>query len=414
MRPLIVWHIFRKDLLETLRDRRALLTSIVLPLVIYPLLFTLMAAMTKSRREEIAAKPARVAVWGPLPERALSAVRAENSTLVEALPAVPAGALERARKAVEDRVVHVVLVAPGGTAGPSVAVTVYADSTQLESEAMQERLVKALRKVGVELLEERMVSLGQPASSARPLVVEDVDLADSARRSASIVGTLLPYMVLILLATAAFYSAIDLTAGEKERGTLQTLLTAPVHPLEVVSGKYLTVVTMTLVAALANIGSVGLAIGRLLRGAGAELSFQIGPKVVIALFLTLLPAALLLAALFVAVGVMARTYREGQTYLMPLLFLVILAAFGSALPGAEVTPALALVPLTNVTLLMRDLLAGRATLALGAMVLLSSFVYAALGMLLAARVFQTEQVLLSGEKPWREIFARTSRRRTVR
>ncbi|HMK73233.1 MAG TPA: CPBP family glutamic-type intramembrane protease, partial [Myxococcaceae bacterium] len=215
---------------------------------------------------------------------------------------------------------------------------------------------------------------------------------------------------LLLLATAAFYSAIDLTAGEKERGTLQTLLTAPVQPLEVVSGKYLTVLAMTLVAALANIGSLGLAIGRMLSGAGGgEASFHMGPRVVIALFLTLLPAALLLSALFVAVGVMARTYKEGQSYLMPLLFLVIFAAVGSILPGAELTPAMALVPLTNVTLLMHDVLAGHATLTLATMVIISSFAYAAMGVLLAARVFETEQVLLSGEKPWKDVFARKAK-----
>jgi len=410
MRPLIVWHIFRKDLLETLRDRRALFTTIVIPLVIYPLLFTFMASMTRSKKEEMEKKQARLAAWGPIPESALRAVLAENAVLVESLAVVPGDAKERARKAVADKAVHVVLVTPQDSQGPSVPISVYADSTQFESEAMGERVLKVLRRAGVQLLEQRMVALGQPAISARPLAVEEVDLADATRRSASLVGTILPYLVIILLASAAFYSAIDLTAGEKERGTLQTLLTAPVQPLEVVSGKYLTVLTMTLIAALANIGSLGLAIGRMLSGVGGgEASFHMGPRVVLALFLTLLPAALLLAALFVAVGVMARTYREGQSYLMPLLFLVIFAAIGSVVPGAELTPAMALVPLTNITLLMHDVLAGRATLALGTMVIISSFAYASLGVLLAARVFETEQVLLSGEKPWKDVFARKAK-----
>jgi sodium transport system permease protein len=410
MRPLIVWHIYRKDLVETLRDRRALFTTLVLPLVLYPLLFTAIGSFTSNKREQIASQLARIAVWGPVPERAVQAVVAEKATVVDRRASVPPASEELAGKAVTDKTVDVVLVTPEGPAGPSVQVKVYADSTQFESEAMQERVLKVLRKHEAALLEERMVALGQPTISARPLLVEEVDLSSSARRAAALVGSILPYMVLVLLSSAAFYSAIDLTAGEKERGTLQTLLTAPVHALEVVAGKYLAVVTMTLVAALANIVSLGLAIGRILSEGGQGGSgFHMGPRVGLTLFFTLVPAALLLSALFVAVGVMARTYKEGQSYLMPLLFLVIFAALGSTLPGVELTPALALVPLTNVALLMRELLSGRATLFLGTEVVISSFAYAAMGVVLAARVFETEQVLLSGEKPWKDIFARKAK-----
>jgi sodium transport system permease protein len=411
VRPLIVWHIFRKDLVETLRDRRALFTTLVLPLVLYPLLFTAIGSFTSNKREQIKSQPARIAVWGPVPETAVEAVLKENATLVDRRASVPPSPEDMARQLVTDKTVDVVLLTPEGPVGPSISVKVYADSTQFESDAMQDRVLKVLRKHEALLLEERMVALGQPAISARPLLVEEEDLSSSARRAASLVGSILPYMVLVLLASAAFYSAIDLTAGEKERGTLQTLLTAPVHALEVVAGKYLAVVTMTLVAALANIVSLGLAIGRILSGDGgtAQGGFHMGPRVGLTLFLTLVPAALLLSALYVAVGVMARTYKEGQSYLMPLLFLVVFAALGSTLPGVELTPVLALVPLTNVALLMRELLNGRATLFLGTEVLISSFAYAAMGVVLAARVFETEQVLLSGEKPWKDIFARKAK-----
>ena len=410
MRPRIVWHIFRKDLLETLRDRRALFTTLVLPIVIYPLLFTAIGSFTSNKREQIAAQLAQVAVWGPVPEAAVQAVLQQKATLVETLASVPADAEDKARRAVAEKRVDVVLVTPDGASGPSVPVKVYADSTQFQSAAMQERVLGALRKQQAVLLKERMVALGQPVASAEPLVVEEADLSSPARRAASVVGSILPYLVLVLLASSAFYSAIDLTAGEKERGTLQTLLTAPVHALEVVAGKYLTIVAMTLVAAVANIGSLSLAIGRLLSSTeGGQSEFHMSPGVGMALFFSLVPAALLLAALFIAVGVMARTYKEGQSYLMPLLLLVLFAAMGSTLPGVELTPALALVPLTNVGLLMRELLTGRATMSLATLVLISSFAYAALGVVLAARVFETEQVLLSGEKPWKDVFARKAK-----
>jgi sodium transport system permease protein len=409
MRPLIVWHIFRKDLVETFRDRRTLFTTLVLPLVVYPLLFTLVGSFTSNKREQIAAQPARLAVWGPVPERAVEAVLKEKATVVDRRATAPPHPEEEARKAISDKTLDVVLLTPEGATGPSVPLKVYADSTQFESDAMQERVLKVLRKHEAVLLEERMVALGQPAISARPLLVEEEDLSSPARRAAAVVGSILPYMVLVLLASAAFYSALDMTAGEKERGTLQTLLTAPVHAVEVVAGKYLAVVTMTLVAALANVVSLGLAIGRILSSDVSGQGFHMGPRVGLTLFLTLLPAVLLLASLFIAVGVLARTYKEGQSYLMPLLLLVVFAAVGSTLPGVELTSVLALVPLTNVALLMRELLSGRATLFLGTEVIIASFAYAAMGLVLAARVFETEQVLLSGEKPWKDVFSRKAK-----
>jgi sodium transport system permease protein len=410
MRPHVVWTIFKKDLVEAFRDRRTLFTTLVLPIILYPLLFMGLASFSSSKHAEIEAQSARLAVWGPVPERALHEVLAARATLVDRRPAVPANAEAEARAALEAKRADVVLVTPEGALGPSIPISVYADSTELQSEAMQERVTKALQAQSATLLEERLVALGQPAISARPLEVEEKDVSTAAKRSASLVGSLLPYMVLILLATAAFYSALDMTAGEKERGTLQTLLTAPVHSLEVVAGKYLAVVALTLAAALANIGSLGLAIGRLVTGdAGQQAAFHMGPRVALALFCTLVPAALLLAALFLAVGVLARTYKEGQSYLMPLLMVVLFAAIGSVIPGVELTPSLALVPLTNVALLMRGLLNGKATLGLASVVLISSFAYAAMGVVLAARVFETEQVLLSGEKPWKDVFAKRAK-----
>jgi len=103
VRPLIVWHIFRKDLVETLRDRRALFTTLVLPLVLYPLLFTAIGSFTSNKREQIKSQPARIAVWGPVPETAVEAVLKENATLVDRRASVPPSPEDMARQLVTDK-----------------------------------------------------------------------------------------------------------------------------------------------------------------------------------------------------------------------------------------------------------------------------------------------------------------------
>jgi sodium transport system permease protein len=410
VRPRIVFHIFRKDLVETLRDRRTVVMAFVVPALIYPLLFTLLGSVAQDKRGELERTRARVAVWGPVPDAAIRAIEQQGrGDVVDRRPIPPPAPEQEARRLVAAKKVHVVLVTPAGASGPSIPIQVLSDSTDVDSDAMERRLAKALQDRGSELLRERMTALGQPAVAAAPLDLQEDDLADAARRGASFAAALLPYLLLVLVATSGFYAALDLTAGEKERGTLQTLLTAPVHSVEIVAGKYLAVLALTLAATVCNLGSIALALARGTAAIGAGARFSLGLASAGAIFATLLPAALLIVALLMAVGVLARSYREGQTYLMPILLLVMVAGFASFLPGAELTRGAALVPLLNVTLLVHDLLVGKAGSSQVAIVWAVSLAWAALGIILAARVFQTEQVLLSGEKPWRDVFSPSAR-----
>lgn len=406
MRPGIVFHIFRKDLVETLRDRRTVVMAFVVPALIYPVLFTLLGTVATDKRGELERTRARVAAWGPVPEAALKAVEQQaRAEVVDRRPDPPPGLEAEARRLVSGKTVHVVLVTPVGPAGPSIPIRVLSDSTDVDSDAMERRVSRALEDRGAELLRARMTALGQEEAAARPLDVKEEDLADAARRGASFAAALLPYLLLVLVATSGFYAALDLTAGEKERGTLQTLLTAPVRSVEIVAGKYLAVLALTLAATVCNLGSIALALARGAAAMHGAARFSLGVSGAAAIFFTVLPAALLIVALLMAVGVLARSYREGQSYLMPILLLVMMAGFASFLPGAELTAGTALVPLLNVTLLVHDILVGKAG---GQQILLVwavSLAWAALGILLAARVFQTEQVLLSGEKPWRDVFS---------
>ena len=405
MRLAIVLHIFRKDLVETLRDRRTVVMAFLVPALIYPLLFTLLGSVATDKRGELERTRARVAAWGPVPASTLSAVEQHaRADIVDRRDQPPADPEAEARKLVAARKVHVVLLTPPGASGASIPIRVLADSTDVDSDAMERRVSRALTDQGAELLRQRMTALGQDASAARPLDIKEEDLADAARRGSSFAAALLPYLLLVLLATSGFYAALDLTAGEKERGTLQTLLTAPVRSVEIVAGKYLAVLALTLAATLCNLGSIALTLSRATAAMETSARFSLGLSSAGAIFLTVLPAALLIVALLMAIGVLARSYREGQSYLMPILLLVMLAGFASFLPGAQLSAGTALVPLLNVTLLVHDILVGKAGATQVMVVWAVSLAWAVLGILLAARVFQTEQVLLSGEKPWRDVF----------
>ena len=132
MRPRIVFHIFRKDLTEVLRDRRTVIMAFVVPAIIYPVLFSLLGSVSSDKRGELERARAKVAVWGPVPEAALEAVRTDaRSDLVDIRDQPPADVMAEAARWVADKRAQVVLVTPVGAAGPSIAVRVLADALAL-------------------------------------------------------------------------------------------------------------------------------------------------------------------------------------------------------------------------------------------------------------------------------------------
>src|SRR5262249_4226059 len=146
-----------------------------------------------------------------------------------------------------------------------------------------------------------------PPRFISPVAVTDQDLASADQRAADVLGRMIPMIFLLVMVTCGLLPAIDLTAGEKERGTLQTLLCAPVPALEIVTGKYLTVVLVALTGAAANLGAMGLALSRQLVGV-EELHLNLNLPTAGLIFLSMMPAAFLIAALLLSVAVFARSF----------------------------------------------------------------------------------------------------------
>jgi sodium transport system permease protein len=202
----------------------------------------------------------------------------------------------------------------------------------------------------------------------------------------------MPMMLILMSLLGGFLPAIDLTAGEKERGTMQTLLCAPLRPIEIIGGKFLAVFTISLLTALANVVSMSFTLGRILPGE-VPVPFSIYALT----FALLIPVSFLFSALFLALAVFARDYKDGQNVLMPVYLPITLLSGLTALPGIELDAWTAFAPVLNIALLIKALFLGEARADLILLALGSSALYAALALVLAARVFEREHVLLGGK-----------------
>jgi sodium transport system permease protein len=198
----------------------------------------------------------------------------------------------------------------------------------------------------------------------------------------------------------ATYPAMDLTAGEKERGTIETILSSPVSRTHLVLGKFFMVLLAAMASAALALASMGFSFAlanKLFQDLGAENAIHflraltLGDGLV--MFVMVLPVAVFFSAAQLAIALFAKSFKEAQTYLTPLMFLVLLPAMASVAPGLELNPTLALVPILNTSLVSKEIISGTYHWQYIGLIFLSSSVYAAVALAAAVKLFQREDVL---------------------
>ena len=392
MRWHMVGRVAAKELRETVRDRRTLMMMIVIPIFLYPVLFVVMEQVAIFGQRKLAAEPARVAVEGA-PAELVRFLDGDSALRVVPAASVPAATAPGAVR--ERKVEAVVRLSPAPAEGGTESARVFYDASRERSRYARERVEARLDAWGDSLLARRLALRGLPVSFAQPLAVADSSVATASQLGGYALGRFLPMVLILMTVLGAFYPAIDLAAGEKERGTLETLLTAPVPAREIVAGKFVAVAAIGFAAATLNLASMLLSfqsgVFRFAKAAG--LSFSIPAHSALVVLAALIPLAVLFAALFLGIAVRAQSFKEAQNALTPVYLVSILPAVLASMPGIGFTPALAVVPVAGVAFLFRDLLVGGAPLVPSLLALGSTVVYAGAALLFAARGFGREEVL---------------------
>jgi ABC-2 type transport system permease protein/sodium transport system permease protein len=396
----------RKELTEILRDRRTIITLLVMPVLLYPLLtlafrlFSLggkVAEEQQSYRLAFASKTEQEVIGRYLRRGWEAQARGAAIRLpppgVDVYPDID-DAVRSAQAEVGLR------FAPNGGGGDWELV--YLEDSALSREAAQyvQQLAAAADAEGL-----RDELAGQKVKP-RPRVRFAASALKAENRPGLSLTVFVPLVLILMTITGAVYPAIDLTAGERERGTLDLLLAAPVPRVSLLFGKYVAVVVVAVLTALVNLGSMTVSL--LLSGLSERVFGPEGLRL-----LTLLEVfglVLLFAAFFSAVLLVltsfARSFKEAQAYLIPLMVVALLPGIVGLLPGLPLSGPLAVVPLLNIVLLARDLLAGHADPVEAAVVVIVTAVYAVLAVAVAARVFGAEGVLYGGDGGWRALLRR--------
>lgn len=441
--------IYGKELVDILRDHRTLTAMIVVPIVLYPLLMLGAIQAVSYQSERIAEEQIVIGVVNEEQGQSLFRLINSDANVLErersredARGAIESAAgnvadtsnpigdtngagaptsidpakvkivnLESAEKieaAIRERRIHLGVVFDRDRLidAPDVTnqIRFLIDKEDVRSIAVRHRLGDVIQRTVERTRAERKATAGLPLAFDQPFALEIVDLSAPP----SILGQILPLILVLMTITGAIYPAIDLTAGERERGTLESLMVCPVPVIDLIVGKFLVVTTVAIIGAALNLTSVTCTVyfggfNRMIASSGGGLPIA---KMAFIL-LCLIPFAVLMSAIMLAVCSFARTFKEAQNYVTPVILGVLIPGGIAAMPGTRLEGVMLAMPVGNMVLLARDFLLGAVVSPLAIlMVLASTTLYAAASVAVAANVFGQESVVFSDAGSWKAMFTR--------
>lgn len=392
--------LYTREMRAAFREKTIVLNSVIIPIILYPLLlwsvFTGMLFVMGQTERLVS----RVAVLDfPSGHPGLRRALERNDKLQLRPVTGPRASLEaQLRIGTLDAVLE---FGPPGDEGAALnanfAARILYNQSRDRSAAASKRLSEILDAYREEwvLRESRKRGVGPEHWLVFDLAAQNV--ASGKEMGAFLLGLLLPIIFVVMVAIGCFYPAVDAVAGERERGTWETLVSTAANRRSIVAAKYLAVASLGGLAGLLNVVAVLVTVKPIF----APLLGEMGKKVEFSLPLAALPVLVLAAVLlagFVAAGMMifasfARTFKEGQAMITPFYLLIMLPVIFLQVPGLSLTPALALVPVVNLTLMVREAISGTLHGPLIGLTAAASFLAVAICIRLAAFILQFEDIL---------------------
>ncbi|RMG59949.1 MAG: ABC transporter permease, partial [Bacteroidetes bacterium] len=357
-----ILHIFRKELLDTLRDRRTLIMMILFPMVLFPLILGLTMTITQNQRTKEATRTLKIGLIGTeVAPGLVSALESRDDfTLIPGL-----GLADTARHIRTDSLDLVLWVSPDYAAAldslGSAQLRIYHQST--DDDKVKNRLKEAIEAYEGELLQARLNQLDIRGETIDPFAIDDThNVASKQEIIGKLVGGFLPYIFILFCFLGTYYPAVDLFTGEKERGTIETLLTVPVSRQQILIGKMLVVAASGLISALVGMLGLRLSIALVeLPPAFAQVLTSLAqPSAILLILGMIVPLAVFFAGVLIPLAIYARNFKEAQSLIAPLNILVIIPAALAMLPGLEFNLWTGLVPILNVALISKEIVAGTA------------------------------------------------------
>lgn len=400
-----MYEVFKKEIRELLRDKKTLFFVIALPMLIFPIIMGLIAFMTTQAGLKAEQQVHTYYIVNESFSETFSEQMFYHKSFTKYQGDEHFTSVEALSMAVKAGKIDVGIYIPNR---PTEAIkrgeqsqwrVVFNDAKAINF--IFSRIQSLTLNLSNALRSESLVDLGvdetHHSALITPITIEKFDTANKRENYGEKLGALIPYLLLPLVLMGASYPAIDLGAGEKERGTLETLLLTPVTRTELVLGKFLTVLSSSIACTLITVASLAIWVSvaaSFVRLDSIQSAFSsVGTWDFILICALLLPVACMLSSLVLAISIYARTFKEAQNYMAPLSMGVFVPIVISVLPNMELDNVTALIPITNVALAIKEIVKGTIDYGAIGMIFLASIMLAG-GLLIACiHWFNRESVL---------------------
>ncbi|MEA2095458.1 MAG: ABC transporter permease subunit/CPBP intramembrane protease [Candidatus Cloacimonadota bacterium] len=391
--------IYKKEMLDLVRDRRTIITSFVLPILLYPLLMIGFSSMMS--RQEMKLEQQEIVIYlNDMVHDETSRELIESLSQIENLQIMDEAIFynkDTYLDLLQDKSIQALVNIKDSlsTLGYRIFnIEYFYDETSVKSIMAYRKIRDNLHELEEVLISKRLEKIKINSEILNAVEIKKENIAPPEQMVGFVVGKFLPYLLIVLTISGASVIASDLIAGEKERGTLETILVSAAKRNELVIGKYLTIITISIITVLLNLLSMYLSFRHIFMQAGAGIGeFQLPIGNFALILLLMLPLITFFSAILLSISTYSRNIKEAQSYQMPLLIGAIMLSMVSFLPGFELNLGFSLIPIVNFSLMMRDIMLNNFQLNYLIIVIGSTLVLDVITVYISIKLFHSENVL---------------------
>ncbi len=409
--------LYKKEIMDLLRDKKTIIIMILIPIFLYPAMMLGSLLVMQGIMKESESREYKIAmVQSDVSDKIFAILTDDTDKYEYKFQAEPYTDEEKAREDLKEKKVDLVLVSGDYTTSDSLTksdkikemyntddlfkVKCYNLSSNTSSSSAYSYVSEILKAYSGKLRKEAFDKLFDDSEGVlSPVDISVESISTSEQNAGSLIGMILPFILIISILTGAIYPAIDATAGERERGTLETIMTLPVKKSDIMISKFMSVSTIAVFSAFLNLLSMFAMTLYMYKTFDMQnLGFRdFDFKLFIPAFLSLLIClpvfSMFSSAVSLCVCIFAKSFKEANNITSPILIIFMFAAMASVLPNVELSHATAFIPVTNISLLIKSVFSLDYDYHLMLIVLLSNLVYCILLVIIMSTLFSSEEVL---------------------
>ena len=385
-----------------LRDKRTIIAMVVVPIVVMPLLSLGVFSIMMIQMKKIEEKPIKIGIVNysesNLVQEEIEAPD-ENDKVLK-VQFIKADNEEDLKEKLNNKEIQIGLIINEDLteklkSNESSELIIVYDQSREVSQMARRKISAKIRTFRDIIRDERLKGIGLSDNFIYPIKLTYHDLSTPKKIGAFIIGMLLPYMLIILSVAGAANPAMDITAGEKERGTLETILVSPASITEITFGKFFTIQAVSIISTFLILASyfVFLKLGLFATMADMQLKINIPFKSLALILFLFLPISGMFSALLLTISIYAKSMKEAQSYMAPIMIGTIFPAMISLLPGIDHSVLLSFIPIMNISLTIKGIIMDDFNLLYYSLTFLASTAYALICLFIAMNIFKRESVL---------------------